>query len=60
MANKKYGKKRTVPHRRKREAKTNYKKRLALLKSGEYRLVLRKTTNTMIAQIVEYHVDGDK
>jgi large subunit ribosomal protein L18 len=60
MANKKYGKKRTVQHRRKRATRTNYKKRLALLKSGKPRLVIRKTTNTIIAQIVQYEPEGDR
>lgn len=40
--------------------RTNYKKRLALLKSGKPRLVLRKTLNTIIVQVVQYNPDGDK
>ncbi|MBW2996890.1 50S ribosomal protein L18 [Candidatus Woesearchaeota archaeon] len=60
MARTKYGKRRTVPYRRKRESKTNYKKRLALLKSGQNRLVIRKSLNTITAQIVNYHPDGDR
>jgi large subunit ribosomal protein L18 len=49
-----------VPYRRKREGKTDYKKRLALLKSGSHRLVVRKSVDNISAQIVEYHPDGDK
>ncbi len=48
-----------VPFRRRREGKTNYKKRLALLKSGKPRVVVRKTNSKMIIQIIEYHPDGD-
>ncbi|NJE25457.1 50S ribosomal protein L18 [Thermococcus sp. MV5] len=49
-----------VPFRRRREGKTNYHKRLALLKSGKPRLVVRKTLNHHIAQIVLYGPEGDK
>ncbi|MFH1649369.1 MAG: 50S ribosomal protein L18 [Candidatus Woesearchaeota archaeon] len=49
-----------VPYRRKREGKTNYKKRLALLKSGLPRMVIRKTNQQIIVQIVQYLPDGDK
>jgi len=48
-----------VQHRRKREGKTNYKKRLSLLKSRKPRLVIRKTNKSIIAQIVEYLPRGD-
>jgi large subunit ribosomal protein L18 len=49
-----------VPFRRRREGKTNYHKRLALLKSGKPRLVVRKTLNHHVAQIVVYDPKGDK
>ena len=49
-----------VPFRRRREGKTNYHKRLALLKSGKPRLVVRKTLNHHVAQIVLYAPEGDK
>ena len=49
----------TVKYRRKREGKTNYKKRLDLLKGNTPRLVIRKSNSSMIAQIVTYHPDGD-
>jgi large subunit ribosomal protein L18 len=47
-------------YRRKREGKTNYYKRLSLLKSGKVRLVVRKTLKNMIIQLVEYVPEGDK
>jgi len=49
-----------VPHRRRREKKTDYKQRLALLKSGEYRLVIRKSNNSTLGQIIKYEKQGDK
>ena len=48
-----------MPYRRRRLCKTNYKKRLLLLKSGKPRLVVRKTNTKLIAQIVKYEHDGD-
>jgi len=60
MARTKYGKKRTVPYRRKRKSKTNYKKRLAILKSGQNRMVIRRSLNTITTQIISYNPDGDK
>lgn len=59
MANK-HGKIRTVPYRRKREGKTSYKRRLALLKSGDNRLVVRKSLKSVMLQIIEYGPEGDK
>jgi len=50
----------TVQYRRKREGRTNYKKRLVYLKSGVPRLVIRKTNTQVILQIVKYEPDGDK
>jgi large subunit ribosomal protein L18 len=49
-----------VSKRRKREGKTNYKKRLTLLLSHKPRIVVRKTHNRIILQIVQYQADGDK
>jgi len=46
--------------KRKRKCKTDYKKRLSLLKSGKVRLVVRKTNKNIIVQFVSYHPDGDK
>ncbi|HIP25714.1 MAG TPA: 50S ribosomal protein L18 [Archaeoglobus profundus] len=49
-----------VPYRRRREGKTNYRKRLKLLLSRKPRLVVRITNTRVIAQIIEYHPDGDR
>lgn len=49
-----------VSHRRKREGKTNYKKRLKFLLSEKPRLVVRRSVNDMIAQIIKYDEKGDK
>ena len=46
--------------KRKRQGKTNYRKRLILLKSGKVRLVIRITNRNIIAQAVEYYPKGDK
>jgi len=50
----------TIPYRRKREQKTNYRKRLALLKSEKSRLIIRRTNKYMITQIISYEQKGDK
>jgi len=49
-----------IPYRRKREGRTNYKKRLTLLISGTHRIVIRKTNKNMIVQVVDYAEKGDK
>jgi len=46
--------------RRRKEAKTDYKARLNLLKSNKPRLVIRKTNRYIIAQIVESNLAQDK
>ena len=46
--------------RRRQEAKTDYKARLALLASGKPRLVVRKTNRYIIAQIVTSDIAQDK
>ncbi len=48
-----------VHKRRKREGKTNYKKRLTLLLSHRPRFVVRKSHNHVLVQLVEYSPDGD-
>ncbi len=48
-----------IPHRRRREKKTDYKLRLRLLKSGKPRLVIRKSSNNLTCQIVNYSQDSD-
>lgn len=49
-----------VQYRRKREGKTDYKRRLDLLKSRKPRLVIRLSNKRVIAQIVDYMEDGDQ
>jgi len=46
--------------RRRLENKTDYKSRLALLKSGKPRLVIRKTNKYILMQVVESEVAQDK
>ncbi|MBI4738216.1 50S ribosomal protein L18 [Candidatus Woesearchaeota archaeon] len=60
MVNTLYGRTRTVQYRRKRTGRTDYKRRLALLKSEQPRLVVRKSLKHITAQLVEYHPDGDR
>lgn len=49
-----------VKPRRRREGKTDYRKRLSLLKSRKTRLVVRKSLNHIRVQFVEYDESGDK
>ncbi len=49
-----------VPFRRRKEGKTNYKKRLSMLKGRVPRLVVRKTNKYVIVQVIEYLDKGDK
>ena len=49
-----------VPFRRRREGKTDYRRRLALVKSGETRLVVRRTNGNVIVQFVDWSTDGDE
>ncbi|MFH1056037.1 MAG: 50S ribosomal protein L18 [Candidatus Altiarchaeota archaeon] len=50
----------SVRYRRKREQKTDYKKRLNLLKSGTTRFVVRPSNKSILMQLVQYEEDGDK
>jgi len=49
-----------VKYRRRRENKTNYKKRLKLLKSEKLRFIVRFTNRYVITQISKYEPEGDK
>lgn len=63
MAKKKrrqWANKRTVPYRRKRDQKTDYKQRLHLLLSQKPRLVIRKSLKHIQIQLVEFALTGDK
>jgi large subunit ribosomal protein L18 len=50
----------SVPFRRRREGKTDYRYRLRLLHMEVPRLVVRKTNTKTIVQIAEYHSEGDR
>ncbi|MBD3164891.1 50S ribosomal protein L18 [Candidatus Woesearchaeota archaeon] len=50
----------TIQNRRKREGKTNYRKRLKLLLSKRPRLVIRKSLRRITAQVIKYNEKGDK
>ncbi len=56
MKNKLY----SVQFRRKREGRTDYRKRLKLIMSGKPRLVVRKSNKNISAQIITYSAQGDK
>ena len=49
-----------VPYRRRREGKTNYRRRKNLILSGLPRLVARKTNKHIIAQMIEASAESDK
>lgn len=46
--------------RRRREGKTDYRHRLALLKSGEPRIVVRRSLKNVRVQFIEYTEGGDR
>ncbi len=50
----------TIRFRRKREGKTDFKKRLKLLSSPTPRLVVRKTNKNITAQIINFNENGDR
>ena len=50
----------SMKFRRRREGKTDYHKRLALVKSGKVRLVIRVKNKSVIAQIIKYNTSGDQ
>jgi len=54
------GARRKVPFRRRREGRTDYRRRLRLLRSGEARAVVRKSLNQTQVQIVAYDERGDR
>ncbi|UCE37786.1 MAG: 50S ribosomal protein L18 [Thermoplasmata archaeon] len=49
-----------VARRRRREGKTDYRKRIRHLKSGLPRAVIRKSTRNINVQFIEYDPRGDK
>jgi large subunit ribosomal protein L18 len=48
-----------VKPRRRREGKTDYRKRLKLLRSGKIRVVVRKSLKNTQIQLIEYKQEGD-
>ena len=50
----------TLKFKRRREGKTNYKKRLNMLKSGKLRLVVRKSLTNTYIQLIQFDPIGDK
>ncbi len=48
-----------IKPRRRRKGKTDYRKRLALLKSKNTRIVIRKSINNITIQFVDYDEKGD-
>src|SRR5438874_383253 len=48
-----------VGFRRRREGKTDYRRRLGLLKSGESRVVVRTSNSNVVVQFVHYDEKGD-
>ncbi|MBI2670724.1 50S ribosomal protein L18 [Candidatus Woesearchaeota archaeon] len=49
-----------VKFKRRLEQKTNYAKRLTLVKSGQIRLVIRPNLHNTIVQFTEFYENGDK
>jgi len=49
-----------VAFRRKREGRTDYKKRIRLISSGKNRLVVRKTNKNVTVQLIQFTPDSDK
>lgn len=49
-----------LPHRRAREGRTDYRQRFRLLSSGKPRLVVRKSANNVMVQVVRHDPAGDR
>ena len=49
----------TLKYRRRREGKTNYKKRITFLKSGKPRLTIRRSLTNMYVQLIKFDPKGD-
>lgn len=54
-----HGPRHRVKPRRRREGKTDYRQRLRLLKSGEPRIVVRKSLRNIRIQFITYEEHGD-
>jgi large subunit ribosomal protein L18 len=49
-----------VYFRRRREGRTNFAKRLALIKSGRTRMVVRKSNRSLLVQFIDFDPKGDR
>jgi large subunit ribosomal protein L18 len=49
-----------VAFRRRRQGRTDYRHRLRVLRSGQARIVVRRTNNNTIVQVIEYNETGDR
>ncbi len=49
-----------VAFRRRREGRTNFAKRLALVKSGKPRMVVRRSNTGIVVQFIEFDPKGDR
>ena len=49
-----------VHYRRRREGKTNFAKRLALVKSGKTRMVVRRSNSNILIQFIDFDPKGDR
>jgi len=49
-----------VYFRRRREGKTNFAKRLAMVKSGKTRMVVRRSNKSILVQFIDFEPAGDK
>lgn len=49
-----------VPFRRRREGRTDYRRRAALLRGGTVRLVVRKSNKHVRVQFIDYDEKGDR
>jgi len=49
-----------VYFRRRREGKTNFAKRLALVKGGKTRMVVRRSNKGVLVQFIDFDPKGDR
>src|SRR3989344_9652601 len=49
-----------IPVKRKKQKKTDYKKRLKLLIAKKPRIVIRKSLNNLSIQVISFSLNGDK
>jgi len=54
------GARKRIPFRRRREGRTDYRRRLRLLRSGRVRAVVRKSLNQVQVQLIRYDEHGDR